>query len=100
MKHTPGQWKIVGLHRGFVDGHEANLYSVEVDAVAGGGCALVRTEDDAHLVSAAPELLAALEKLIDEKNGGIDDYWKTLPEGKAIISEVCAALAKAKGDLV
>lgn len=50
MKHTPGPWKAVGLTIGHLSG---------VVTIA-------KTEKDAHLIAAAPDLLEALKLCLSE----------------------------------
>ena len=89
-KHTPGPWVVYE----FVDGYdirapESECYVVtasDPEAVWGA----VGREEDACLIAAAPELLEALESLVQRVGG---DEWFAEWAGMAR-----AAIAKAKGE--
>jgi len=104
-KHTPGPWRIVRSSKYTGDADDTEIMSVE----AANGQTMLFTdsgyfkpmEANARLIAAAPELLGALEALVevndrDLKNGivdyakgsAIDKYWKTAK----------AAIKKAKGE--
>ena len=89
-KHTPGPWVVESL----VDGHD--IHAPE------SGCFVATTSDpemvwgavtrkgDAHLIAAAPMLLAALELIESAKDRGFGiDYARGCAR---------AAIAKAKGE--
>ena len=66
MTHTPGPWKI--------DSEDARVIStLDGDMVA--VCEYI-SEGDGDLISAAPEILEALESMVDmvEMNGFLRDY--------------------------
>lgn len=81
-KHTPGPWKV------------ADTLGEWDDYMVGDGsgdkivAARIYTKEDAHLIAAAPDLLAALEVLVE--NGGIG------PRG--MFDDASWAIAKAKGE--
>jgi hypothetical protein len=71
-----------------VEGQTLLMWSVDADAYAGGGMALVRNKEDAHVFAAAPEMLAALRILSDF----------ALSQGAVNIANVAReAIAKAEG---
>ena len=93
-KHTPGPWRVA----------PAGDYSsgVNIDAPTGyvalvGGDISDPIEADARLISAAPDLLAALEKAVKHygKPGG---PWNVPSEPGTWIADAHAAIAKAKGE--
>lgn len=56
-------------------------------------------ESEAHLIAAAPDLLAALEYLLEQTIGQDQQYGVELSEGEAIAEQkALAAIAKAKGN--
>jgi hypothetical protein len=91
MAFTPGPWKVDEPYRN----------EVYIDGANGRTVAFVTHNDDerkeqaadACLIAAAPDLLAACKALLE----GIDEYWATLPEGKAAIDAARAAVARAEG---
>lgn len=101
VKHTPGPWEIVmhGIHPVIFAGDKA----VADVAVFG--------DDNARLIAAAPDLLAALENVLSDieslqcnsegvaglhKNGDIAD-WNWLEQGWLSTDHLKEALLKAKG---
>lgn len=108
-KHTPGPWecgKGYGMHGVEIVGDSGNrmvcgVIGVDRDQYEKDGrkAAEVQTPDgwaNAHLISAAPELLAALEKAVFSygKPGG---PWSVPSEPGAWIAQARAAIAKATG---
>lgn len=56
-------------------------------------------EREAHIVAAAPDLLAALEYLLEQTIGQDQQYGVELTEGEAIAEQkALAAITKAKGN--
>jgi hypothetical protein len=94
-KHTPGPWRVEAVdaegtlvyHRVMSAGYRvAGVYTIR------GGRGLSREESDAnaHLIAAAPEMLAALEGILNI--GHTPDTWEVAHRiGRA-------AIAKAKGE--
>lgn len=86
-KHTPGPWKV------YDDGCIYTVDGVQVltsYADSDGHC-IVATDADRRLAAAAPELLAALEVLLDAKERG-DHKDKAFRAARA-------AIAKARGGM-
>ena len=80
-KHTPGPWRI--------EGNEVHAYATAVAVI----CETVQGEDgsNARLIAAAPDLLAALQRLITALGGqGALRYELTVKTARA-------AIAKAEG---
>jgi hypothetical protein len=92
-KHTPGPWAL----------REDSC--VIVDSVVGypiAGTRTKRPEDEnranAHLISAAPDLLEALQEITDDYSDRFDlDSPSTNPGIKTSIARARAAIAKANG---
>jgi hypothetical protein len=83
MTHTPGPWVAVKHpEAGYDIDHVATGHGI----VTGSG---VEKEEDAHLIAAAPDLLAALEEISELSYGDEGD-------GASKIAE--AAIKKAKGE--
>ena len=83
--HTPGPWHVA-------------TYGCSPDyfAIKQGPCTLatkITTEQDARLIAAAPELLAALSELVDYDEGSSEEG----SYGSEVMERCRAAIAKAKG---
>jgi len=94
-KHTIGQWKVskggFGLIEVETEWRDANNHRNIIAQMAQRNITDEETiEANAKLISAAPELLEALEMILNETNAGT---WDCLPVVKAK-----AAIAKAKGE--
>ena len=105
-KHTPGPWHISTKTCG--DGtvyHDINaedtydlctcheLFDKHGDAL------IDESNSNAHLIAAAPDLLAALEELMDQANYDAEDYAQNGNEDIwACINGASEAIAKAKGE--
>lgn len=90
-KHTPGPWAVVEKTTNY--GTKEKLASVQ----AGAGFVAQRIgEADAHLIAAAPELLAALIECAD----WLEDEFAGRPQGDSepFLDRARAAIAKAKGE--
>lgn len=89
-KHTPGPWHVYKGRGLYVDSSTAGL----VCKVAENRSA--EKEANAHLIAAAPELLAALEHMVAVSN------WATTIQSEeqydAMIASAEAAIRKAKGE--
>ena len=86
MSHTPGPWSVSKRATLRVIAHDDNT-------IASTGCTdnlRDQWEANAHLISAAPDLLAALEDVVDalecRRNVGM------------MYTELCEVIAKAKGE--
>jgi hypothetical protein len=88
MDHTPGPWK---LHRLWSDDVVDSTGSLIVSAY--GDYESPETQANARLISAAPELLAALEALLDIT------HFSTNSHEEAIHNDAMAAILKAKGKM-
>jgi hypothetical protein len=88
-KHTPGPWAVVHSSEGYSVGaqHKPGCFPKTrlCDMVTG-------TQQDAELIAAAPELLAALKRLIDCPATNLDDLE---PEDCEAILQAERAIAKA-----
>lgn len=89
-KHTPGPWKVSKEHRAsrvvaFIPQPTASLFIL----VAHDGDCFGGAHEDATLISAAPDLLAACEVSLGE----LRDLWDDHPVKK----QIRAAIARAKG---
>ena len=82
-KHTPGPWQIA-------DGESRRVYLINHgrDAVGETVYTDTRNPADARLIAAAPDLLAALQSLINDQRDA------NLP----ILSQARAAITKATGE--
>lgn len=95
-QHTPGPWKAISRNRRLRDGRE--VYDVVGDASRNPEywevVAVKVIGADVHLITAAPDLLAACEHFIAayEQVGGFSD-----PEVTTAMLKARAAIAKAEG---
>lgn len=87
-KHTPGSWGRDADDDAPVQGMSRVFHSGTRQAVAW----RIGNEADARLIAAAPDLLAALEELIDEwdRHGCCDS--------RAVVDRARNVVAQAKGD--
>jgi hypothetical protein len=105
-QHTPGPWRWVpepdtaSLWRDYGD-----LYSASSEVVLSiwdngfDGGVRVNSHADARLIEAAPELLEALEELVEACTGHLDRGqapWRSNEDEKEVI-KARAAIAKARG---
>ena len=104
-KHTPGPWVISGPYIGDDSKHNlvvamfANSSPIGVRWVGGQNDEV--TTANARLLSAAPELLDALETLaqMDVKGHQLQDRLQFTDEGRVILKKVRDAISKARGDV-
>lgn len=93
MKHTPAPWKLAGATT--ISNAEQTACIAHVSTFS-----IEQSEADANaaLIAAAPELLAALEKVLIEYHGYVDPDRTTgqFGEWEEVIA-ARAAIAKAKG---
>jgi hypothetical protein len=89
MKHTPGPWRTNGSFN--VECNPETLYLVRNNT---GGSKAGELRANANLIASAPDLLEALEMLIDmlDYNGNID-----IVRDEGPIEDARIAIAKAKG---
>ena len=97
-KHTPGPWNRVKGDR--------NVYSAsgtvcKTPAIIGGGSAAANWEANARLIAAAPDLLEALEGML-EIYGVREQHMSREPFASSTEVECCnqarAAIARARGE--
>lgn len=87
--HTPGPWTVSQPSGNYIDTPTGSVAALTYGA----------TKADAHLIVAAPDLLAALEYLLEQTIGQDQQYGIELSEGEAIAEQkALAAIAKAKGN--
>lgn len=89
-KHTPGPWFAHGRYIG-TKNHKSAIG--ECRDVNGNWSDDVKSSGNAHLIAAAPDLLAALKKMLPEANR-IDQHLRPTFE---TCEEARAAIAKAEG---
>ena len=92
MSHTPGPWHYQGVHVWAGDDESAG-------AITQGGCGCcngtrdgVYNEDDARLIAAAPDLLAALERIA---NSTLSQFMGPNDMAMECVHVARAAIAKA-----
>ncbi len=95
-KHTRGPWKLLCEHSGenrkwIVTGKDSDFTNAYIhtpsDELRGEYLA------NALLIAAAPEMLAALEEVINDQNLFVGDF----QHDEVVLSKARAAIAKAKG---
>lgn len=89
MSHTPVPWWVDGPGEG-IEVHAT--FGRTASVWGGGGCGR-EAWANARLIAAAPELLAALKKLVDEFDEAVD--W--IPEYMSLADDARMAIAKAEG---
>lgn len=89
-KHTPGPWEVRKYGSGGIDVIDRNASTVAAIHLDDGDSDIY--EADAHLIAAAPELLAALIELEQLVTAHIPD------EAENWARNARAAIAKAKGE--
>lgn len=92
-KHTAGPWKWDG--GGYVDAARECIAGINA---IGSPC---KSEANARLIAAAPDLLAACEAVVEdgyETCGPNDDWPLSFVCEKKVINQLQAAIAKATGD--
>lgn len=95
VKHTPGPWEYVP--RDDTPGHREGAF-VKIGGRRWACTALVQrnTDEDALLISAAPDLLAAC-KTADTFLDHLKNSWEVCGHTQAMIDAIKAAIAKAEG---
>ena len=108
-KHTPGPWKAIprdSARTGKAVGgyyicqyHTKNLHQTIAYLQSHPASTFEIDEANAQLISAAPEMLAALEHVKDCLRPFIENPEKGIVKGKPMdLSIICQAIAKAKGE--
>lgn len=95
MSESKKEWKVVdGYYPGFLNIVGAS-YTVSIVTSASDLTLedYVNRTNDAHLMAAAPDLLEALEQMIDEY-GTAGDGW---PRNNKVLRDARAAISKARG---
>lgn len=104
---TPGPWSVGHTRKSSVSAFAHFETPVHVGSENRGNCLAIvylggpgagdmsqgAIEANARLISSAPDLLEACERLLD----GVDPHWATSEEGIAVVSKALAAIAKATG---
>ena len=92
INHTLAPWKAPASQFGYVTAIDNYGNPVTVCSA--------RSEADARLISAAPDLLDALESLahLQVKGHALIDRLQFSDEGRALSDKITRAIAKAKGD--
>ena len=90
-KHTPGPWKYFQPVSG-----TGIMYEITRFPYVNYCIGEAHTEEDARLIAAAPELLEALQALVDDVLGGM----VTVEESNGLWADAIAAIAKATGSEV
>lgn len=89
-EHTPGPWIVKERVAGFDILAPKSVYAVANDP--GGDFGVIEDLEDARLIAAAPDLLEALENLLETSTGqGTHEQWLEA------MDQARAAIAKAKG---
>lgn len=108
-RHTPGDWRWSRLNwrneidndRLYICAENERGFFTGVCIVEGNRTSQITTEANAHLIAAAPDLLAACEALVrvvDSEGLALTDLDGYAPEsGRNALSSIYAAIAKAKG---
>lgn len=87
--HTPGPWTVSQPSGNYIDASTGSVAALTYGAF----------KADADLIAAAPDLLVALEYLLEQTIGQDQQYGIELSEGEAIAEQkALAAIAKAKGN--
>lgn len=98
IKHTPGPWVVDGNDISPADNDRLGICSVQpVDDVRGGWRYGEQTFANGHLIAAAPDLLEALELILEARTQE-KHMWNAKP-GESPLHDRCrAAIAKARGE--
>jgi hypothetical protein len=98
MKHTPGPWKYALA----VVNNAPNIYVVTTGKWGAANiaqCSEDSGEANARLIAAAPDLLAALDALYSYCHGNVPFFGDAEDrEQRAVVDQVEAAIARAKGE--
>ena len=92
MSHTQGPWKVDKNHKGFVNiRRDVDSYTSDIATVW--DFYAENYESNAHLIAAAPELLAVLEELRESAS-----YWSEYDVPLGIVERIESAIRKARGE--
>lgn len=97
MSHTPGPWRVgfehSGVSAGILDRNPGYIGVIAPAApfVFGGVVALTKSQDDARLIAAAPDMLAALRDVQSQCAGHSDEF------SRRVWIAADMAIAKAEG---
>ncbi len=92
MKHTPGKWAVIGTS-GYLNQISIGIqHENHIDPIAVAFGIGVQAKANAHLIAAAPEMLALLQRFIDHANNEVFSY----PPGA--LCELRRLIAKTTGD--
>ena len=105
-KHTPGPWYIYKDYYDNKTGKNSQIMYKCGDAQFTSLCRVIQNPGDAHLIAAAPELLAALEycaEMLDDDGGraqGVFYSGALAPDSDDItaLDYIRAVIAKARGE--
>lgn len=105
--HTPGPWEIAGASHVYAPGpNGANICSISeprASTIVGytepalGSTDSEEAYANAHLISAAPDMLAALKRAIARADANLPKFSHREPECQADYDACVAAIAKAEG---
>jgi hypothetical protein len=87
-KHTPGPWEATKGYTPLVMAGETLICTPSARRDGIGGMQLSEVDGNANLIAAAPELLAALERLIADISPDSAEVWR----------QAFDAVAKARGE--
>jgi hypothetical protein len=88
-KHTPGQWRHISIKQGHEITHSDIVADVPGFATTQHIASLPpwRTEANARLIAAAPDLLNMLQRMVDESSGDSKPCLLTLEHARAALSK-------------
>lgn len=92
MSHTPGPWTVGPWQK--IEHHLIPpAHGYPINGEFGHVGFVIGSEEEARLIAAAPDLLAALEGVLDRVDG-----WLPKPPEGVVFDGARAAIAKAKGE--
>lgn len=106
IAHTPGPW-MANVHvdrdsvRISADGRQVALVSADTVTISGTEVVSTQAKSDARLIAAAPDLLASLERAINDENNPL--HVATCVSNPILrpccwVTQARAAIAKARGE--
>lgn len=98
LKHTPGPWRIVTAYTWdhFIYDIRGPLYQDNSSLLIAEMSSIDERNQNAKLIIAAPEMLAALKRVREFWPGSADNHIYSV---RKIIEQVDAAICKAEGEL-